>query len=423
MRILFFIVMTGMVPFYSLQAQISLKMCVDSAIANHPRSGDRELINLISENKMDNYNSSWYPVLEAKGQASYQSDVIEFDLETPMPGLEFPTVPRDQYKIYLDLKQTIYDGGKIKQKKAVEELSARIKLTETEKEIENVRSSLIELYYNVLKLQEKIEIMNITLSRLREHEKVVRSAVENGIALKSDIDFVVVEILDIRQEIQNTGKRKNTLLEMLRSLTGIDFPLDIKLEVTDFEERELNVKRKELELIEQNKEAMRKSAELLDASRRPVAFAFGQAGYGKPGLNMLNNEFDSYYLVGIGLQWQIWDWGKAKREKNNLVYKVDMLNNKKREFEDNIARARINQTTKIEEHHLTIENYSKILELRKKISKTYRDQLDNGIIKTVDYLKVLNQEKITKIKLKTEKILLQQAIAEYMLISGDLIFE
>ena len=423
MRILIFISIIGMLTSYSLNAQLSLKMCVDSAIVNHPRSGDTELIKRITENKIENYNSSWYPELDVRGQASYQSDVIEFDIEAPMPGFEFPTVPRDQYKIYLDLKQTLYDGGKIKQKKAVEELSAEIKHTETEKEIENVRNRLIDLYYTVLKLQEQSEIMNITLSQLQEHEKVTRAAVDNGIALKSDIDLVVVEIMDIRQEIENTRRRKKTLLQTLRSLTGMDFSPDVDLENTDFEHYEMDVERKELKLIEQNIDVTRRSTELLDASRRPVAFAFGQAGYGKPGLNMLNDEFDSYYLVGVGLQWNIWDWGNTNREKNNLVHQVNILQSKKKELEENISRARINQGTKIEEHRANIENYFQILELRKKISETYRDQLNNGTIKTIDYLKVLNQEKIIRIKLKAEEILHQQAIAEYMLISGELIFE
>ena len=248
--------------------------------------------------------------------------------------------------------------------------------------------------------------MDITLSQLNEHKRVVKSAVENGIALKSDIDLVEVEILDIRQEIENTRQRKLALLKMLRSLTGMNFPLDAKLSNTDFKQQEMPVERKELKMIDQNKEVINKSGDLLDASRRPVAFAFGQAGYGKPGLNMLNDEFDSYYLIGIGIQWNIWDWGKTRREKNNIIYQIDMLNNKKKEFKENISRAQINQVALIEEHR-----------------DTYRDQLNDGTIRTIDYLRVLNQEKIVRIKLKTEEILLQQAIANYMLISGDLIFE
>ncbi|MFW5644271.1 MAG: TolC family protein [Bacteroidota bacterium] len=423
MRIIFFVSLIGWVSFSSLKAQLSLEMCIDSAIANHPRSQNMALIKRITENKLENYTSSWYPDFTVKGQATYQSDVIEFDLETPMQGLEFPSVPKDQYKLYLDIRQTLYDGGQTKKKKALEELSSGIKITETENEIENIRSDIIELYYNILKLQEQTEIMNITRHQLQEHEKVVRASVANGIALKSDIDLVVVEFLDITQEIDNTRKKINSLLKLLSSLTGMDISRDIRLENTEFGQREMEVKRKELKLVEQHMEVTRKSAELLNVSRRPVAFAFGQAGYGKPGLNMLNDEFDSYYLVGFGLQWQIWDWSKTKREKGNLNNEVDLLRNEKKALEENIERARISQKTEIEEHRRNINNYTKILELRKKISETYRDQLDNGTIKTIDYLKVLNQEKIMKIRLKTEKILHQQAIAKYRLISGDLIFE
>ncbi len=406
-----------------VQSQISLKMCVDSATHNHPRAKDKELISSITKNKLVNYNTSWYPSLDLKGQATYQSDVIEFDMEGPVPGLVFPSVPKDQYKVYIDLKQTIYDGGKIKQLKAVEELSSGMKLSETEKEIEDIKEGLINLYFNILKLQEQVEIMNITLSQLEEHKKVARSAIENGIALKSDLDLVEIEILDIQQEIENARQRKEASLEILRSYTGMNFSTETKLENTQFEPRHVPVERKELGIIDQNKDIIKKSADLVDASRMPVAFAFGQAGYGKPGLNMLNDEFDSYYLVGLGLQWNICDWGKTRREKNNLTHQISMLNNRKQELTENISRARINQMAQIDEHVENISNYSRILDLREKITQTYREQLNNGTIRTIDYLDVLNREKIVRIRLKSEEILLQQSIADYMLISGNLLFE
>jgi outer membrane protein TolC len=405
-----------------IYSQINLEACLDSALANHPRSYDLELLRKISSNKIENYSSAWYPNLDLKAQATYQSDVIDFDLDAPVPGLTFPAVSKDQYKVYLDLRQTIYEGGKIRESKLIEELKLESSLTETEKEIEDIRKNIVEVYYNILKLQENIAILNLMRSQLEENLDILNAANEQGVALKSDLKLIEVEIMNTNQDIKNLEKRRRTLMEILGSLTGIDIDIQTSLQNTSFEDFQMSVERKEIKMLEQKKEVLKKTTDLLDASRKPLAYAFGQAGYGRPGLNMISDEFDSYYLVGIGLQWNIYDWGKTRREKNIISYQMDLMENKKEDLNEMITRARTNQMSQIEEHKGNIETYGDMLQLREDISETYRRQLKKGTIKTIDYLKVLNEEKIMRLKLKSEKIALQQAMANYMLISGDLKF-
>ena len=40
-----------------------------------------------------------------------------------------------------------------------------------------------------------------------------------------------------------------------------------------------------------------------------------QAGYGNPGLNMLDNSFQPFYVVGLKANWNVFDWGKTKTDK------------------------------------------------------------------------------------------------------------
>lgn len=44
----------------------------------------------------------------------------------------------------------------------------------------------------------------------------------------------------------------------------------------------------------------------------PTVAAFGTLGYGKPGLNFIGREWMDYWLVGAGLEWNLWEWGKTR---------------------------------------------------------------------------------------------------------------
>ena len=48
------------------------------------------------------------------------------------------------------------------------------------------------------------------------------------------------------------------------------------------------------------------------AQDRPRVSAFGRAGYGRPGLNPLARDFDTYWLAGVQLQWTPWNWGRPR---------------------------------------------------------------------------------------------------------------
>lgn len=135
---------------------------------------------------------------------------------------------------------------------------------------------------------------------------------------------------------------------------------------------------------------------------------------------MLNDRFDSYYLVGAGLRWNLWDWSAVRREKENMNMQIEMLNHQKQNFEMNLDEALTRQMSEIRTHTENITSYSDILSLRENITKEYKSRLRNGAIKSSEFLEVLNQEKLARIKLSTEQVLLQKAIADFRYVEGNL---
>ncbi|HYW96820.1 MAG TPA: TolC family protein [Bacteroidales bacterium] len=403
------------------QNTLTLEECLKAAVQNHPRQADYKLMETISGNKLENYDVNWFPALNLNGQATYQSDVIQFNIDAPVPGLTFPVVPKDQYKLTLDVSQTIYDAGSTKGKKQVEEAGLKASEKQLESDIETEKELVKNLYFNILVLQENIKIVDLTVQQLDSSQTIVRSGVDNGMLLHSDLDLLKVETMNLEQNRTELENRKEATLNILAEQTGIDITAVDSLRLPGYSVPESpDIQRPELELFSYKQDVLGKSADLLGSKRLPVVFAFGQFGYGKPGLNMLNDKFDTWYLVGAGLKWNLWDWNQVKRDRENLKMQADMITHQRETFERHINEGLTQAQAEIRSHSQNIDAFGKILALRENISASYLSQLKNGTIMTNDYLKILNQEKIARIKLETEKILLQKAIADYKYTEGTL---
>lgn len=402
------------------QQRLSIHDCLEAAVANHPRSGDSELIDQISTNKLINLKSQWRPSLDLNGQMTYQSDVTQINVELPFPGVNFPVAPKDQYKIYLDLHQTIFDGGRISQQQKIEEISMESSEKELEIKIQEVKSEVIDLFYSLLNMQENVKILRLSKEILAEKKNLVESGIRNGILMESDLLLLELELTSLEQEIQNALLMENSMTDMLNQKCGFVFDENFILESSELSFTDISLNRKELELFDLQKNILAANVTMKDKSRLPLLFAFGQLGYGNPGLNMLNDQFDTYYYVGAGLTWNIWDWNSSKRDKESILLQSSLIDSRRDEFEKNIKTALTNQESVILTHEENIRSLEEMVKLRLQLTEIYESQLKDGVIKTADYLEVSNKLKIAKIKLGNEQILLQKAIAYYNYLNGEL---
>jgi outer membrane protein TolC len=152
----------------------------------------------------------------------------------------------------------------------------------------------------------------------------------------------------------------------------------------------------------------------------PKLYAFGQLGYGRPGLNMLNNEFDDFYIVGATLKWNFWDWNKTKREKQVYAIQKSMVTTKRENFTKNLSIDLQNRKAAIQKLEEALKRDADIVTLRSGITQIAQSQLNNGVITTSDYLNELNAETQARINLETHKIQLEQAKVSYLLGMGGL---
>jgi outer membrane protein TolC len=398
------------------QKLITLKECYDKAMSVNALSGEKDANSSISVLKDENLSKGWLPTLDANASANYVSDVVDFSkvmsLLTPMP--------HDQYKVTLDINQVIYDGGAIRSGRALEKAELLINEKQTETDLYKLRAQINTYYFNVMLLNRQKELLKNYLNLIQKRISSLQSALENGVILRSDVDVLTSEKIKLEQQITENDLRKASLLKNLSDLTGTEIDTSTEFILPE-QPSELTgeLKRPELQLYDLHKEQLNAGLKLAQSKRMPKAFGFATLGYGNPpGQDFFTDNFDTYYIVGGGIKWNIFDWNRVKNEKKVIALQQGILENRKKDLEDNLTRQLESKSAEISSLKALIETDSELITLRKRITASAESQYDNGTITATEYLNEMNSEHQSEINYEIHKINLAVARIEYLNISG-----
>ena len=380
--------------FYIANAQqLELENCLAEVNKNYPllqQKNIEEEINLIS-NKLN--KTTWLPQISANGQATYQSDVTTLNI--PVQGFLVEPLSKDQYKLFLDVNQTLYDGGISKMKTDLQNLSSQINNLKVDIEIRNVMQQTQKYFFNALLAQENITIWATTQNEIQLRIKIQETSVKYGSVKQSQVDILKVELLKIDQKIIEIKSAKKTAIEIIALFSGLMInentilktPNQYATSAIDFG------KRSEFQNYEFQKESIDKNYQLTASNLLPKASLFGQGGYGRPGLNQLSNEFKTYYIVGAIVKWEISSFFKNGKNKKISQYNKENIDVQKSVLEMNLKSQKTSFDNEISKLNELIEKDQNIIDLRIKISKVAASELDNGITTATNYLIEKNAEK------------------------------
>ena len=403
------------------QESLTLFDCQQMARENAPRLGDLDVIQKMGETRIEQAGISWYPSLDLNGKLSYQSDVVTVALTDPSIPVEFPEVPHDQYGLNLDISQNIYDGGLSRGKKSYEEALMAADLQQVEVDLYALKGKVNQYYFAVLVQQENIRNLEIHLENLEARKEAVQTAVQHGTLLETELYIIEVERLKVKKSMLELESRKLSYKQILKILCGEGFDDQAILEKPRFDNiGNGSIVRPEYRYFDLKHASMEAGKELMGKKRMPVLYAFGQTGYGKPGYNVMSENWDYYYMVGAGLRWKIWDWNSSSREKEVLGYQQEMLQTQRASFDKELESMLVQEESKIEQYRHTLDLDEQVLDLQKKISEQAAVQLDNGTITATDFVTELNKENLARITLATHQVLLMQSMANYLTIQGNL---
>lgn len=406
------------------QESITLDLCYLKAIENYPLTRQKELLPLSNELKMKNLNKNYLPEMMVNGQLHYQSDVTKTPFQNvSIPGIEpIPAVANDWYKISLDVKQVIYDGSTTGRQKDLEEINLEIDQQNIDIELYKLKERVNQIYFNILLLRENINIIQLHKSILSAKLKDIESGIQNGTILASNGDILKAEIIQIDQSLAELNIGIQTSIDILNELTALELNTATELETPDVTIDITNYlnNRPEYQLFTLHQNKLEASKRVIGTKLIPRLSAFGQAGYGRPGYDMLNPNFDDFYMIGARLNWNIWDWNRSGKEKEILDMQSKIIDTQKETFDKNIRIDLQNKISEIRKVKEMISRDLQIIELREKITKSTSSQLDNGVITSTDYLTEINAESRSKLDLQAHKIKLVKAKLDYKATLGNL---
>lgn len=400
------------------QDKLSLDECYELVNSNYPLAKQTELLSQQNDLDVSVIKASKLPQLDFSAQATYQSDVIE--LPFSMPGTTIEPPNNDQYKAAVSANQIIYGGGVLNKSIAVKEAELKVGQKQVEVSLYQLKKQVTLLYFSILLLQEKDKLLVAKKKQLESKLKEVKAAIKFGVVVPASDKVLEAELLQIEQLFIEINQNKGSLLKTLSDLIGkkiasnTEFQNSILTPVLNSE-----IKRPELELFQLKKQQIEFSEQLISKQNAPKLMSFGTGGYGNPGLNMLDNSFQPYYIVGLKLNWNIFDWNANKNKRKSLQINKSIIDNQQEIFSLN-TNIELNQhQSEIDKITAFIISDKTIIELRKTILQSADSQLKNGVITSSAYIAELTNLFEAENNLKTHEIQLLLAIANYNTTQGN----
>ena len=380
----------------------TLEECQQAAEKNYPLIKQYGLIAKTTQLTVKNIQKGWLPQVTASAQATYQSAVTAWPESMQsmyqQMGLNMKGLRKDQYKIGVDLQQTIYDGGAISSQRNIAQQEGKVEEAQTETNLYQVRRRVNEMYFSLLLLNEQIQLNEDVKALLQSSEKKLSAMVKGGTAAASDLDNVRAERLSVEQQNENLKQQKLMLQRMLSVFCGLEVndtqkPAPIQIASSVNNRPEMRLYNSQLELTEAKEKA-------LDTQLRPKLGLFAQGFYGYPGLNMfedmMNRKWSLNGIVGIKLSWNVSALYTHKNDKAKLNAQREMIENAREVFLFNNKLEEIQQSENISRYQTMMKSDDEIIVLRTNVRKAAESKLAHGIIDVISLLREINNENAAK---------------------------
>ena len=129
-----------------------------------------------------------------------------------------------------------------------------------------------------------------------------------------------------------------------------------------------------------------------------------QAGYGRPGLNMLSGSFDPYFVAGVRLQWDFGALYTLRNDRRKSDSDLRRLELTRESFILNTSMEAVQKRSQVEKDEDVLRRDEEIISLRGSIRETGERQYKEGVIAVNDYLSLLDEEFKARLSYNVHKV-------------------
>ena len=390
-----------------------------AARVRDPRSAQARLLTEQSRLRLDNLRAERFPTLGVNGQAQHQSDVTS----VPFPGAVMPY--KDTYDANLAARVRLYDPSRGPRQDA-----ERAQLAESDARVGAAlhaqRQVVNDAFFTALLLDGQREVLTGGLTDLEVQLRLARARVAAGASLAGEAAMMEAELLHRRQSLDEVESGRLVALAVLGDLAGRPLTGAEALAVPELEVP-VTAARGAVDSLRARPEyeQFTRSRELLDARRATVAAqeqprvtAFGRTGYGRPGLNQLAREFDSYWLAGVQVEWAPFDWGTVRREREALALQQQVIVSEERAFADRLRRGTLADLAAVDRLARTLEADALIVALRERVLHETRLRYQEGVVTVGEFVDRETDLNTARLMRAAHRVELAQARARFLTTVG-----
>lgn len=393
-------------------AQLTIEDCYTKAQENYPLIRQYNLIEKTKEYNLSNANKAYLPQVTFSAKATHQSDVTKLPIDFSqlgIQGVDIPTLSKDQYNASLDVNQIIWDGGAIKSQKEGVETAAEVSKKNVEVSIYAINERINQLYFGILLADAQTRQIQLLQDELERNYKLIESYVQNGIANQADLDAVKVDILKAKQHEVRFINTKKAYIEILSTLIGEELSENTEfakpVPVRPFTH---TINRPELDLYNAQIQNLAIKDREITSGLMPKLGLFATGGYGKPGLNMLQDNFEAYYIAGVRLSWNIGNFYTLRNNRKTIQSNIESIENQRETFLFNTHLDVTQKNNHIDNYYEQLKYDDEIIALRGSVKRASEVKMANGTISGSDLTRDINAEQMAiqeKILHETELLL------------------
>lgn len=389
------------VLFPAVRAQ-SLEECRQAAEHNYPIIRQYDLIARTTELTVRNIQKAWFPQISITAQGSYQNKVTAWPENLQglfaQMGLQLQGLSRDQYKVGIDVRQTLFDGGTIGSRREIARGEGAVQAAQTEVDLYKIGQRVHEMYFALLLLDEQLRLNADANALLRSNEQQLAAMLKSGTASAGDFENVKAERLSAEQQQTELLSQRQTLQRLLSLFCGISVDSIRRPAVPNLPSGEN--KRPELRLFDRRLQLTDAQEKALDAQLLPQLGFFAQGYYGNPGLNlfedMMKRRWSWNGIAGLKLTWNLSALYTHRNEKSKLRVQRELIENARQQFLFNNRLDETQQSENVRRFRAIAQRDGEIIALRTAVRKAAESKLAHGIIDVNGLLREINKENAAK---------------------------
>ena len=402
---------------FSLAQEVTINQVYQWAKENYPVFQQKELLKQRTKLQINSTRKAYLPNVSLNGQATYQTDVTKIPFQ--LPNMPIGEMSKDQYKIVGEVKQLIYDGGEIQNKVEQLQLQELLQAQEVEINLYNLRTRISDLYFGILLIDKHLIQRTYLEENIQTALDKAEVALENGITFKSSVNELKAELINSQQQRIDIAYNRKSLLTMLSELTGQSLNESTVFLMPQISAMEFENQRPELELLDLRKQLLETEKKKIEQHWHPQVSAFVQGGYGRPGLNMLDDDFQAFAIGGVRFIMPLRGFYTIKNEIEMLKIQSDWLDTEKDTFLLNTKISEEKEKSEVEKYEKMIEKDREIIDLRKDVLASAEAQLQNGVITSHEYINKLNATYLAEITRDLHEIQKLKAYYQQQIITGN----